>query len=162
MGRKKMKKYFLTNIGLVATTILLFMSTSVILTPAQIPTNVNVNHQIVPDNSLAEARWAANITGTMFRGWLQYSLEKGFAGRRITLTGTWGTDDGNFTGAFTLKNLIFLKFYGTYRGVFLAEVSGGDYTGRFVGFFRNDWEVGYWKTIIPAKMQIQIVHIPFN
>lgn len=138
------------------------MSTSIIFTSAQFPTNGDVNHQILPDNVFSEARWAANITGKDFRGWLQYSIEKGIAGRRITITGTWGTDDGNFTGDFTLKNLVFLKFYGTYRGVFLAEISGVDYTIRFVGFFRNDWEVGYWKTVIPAEIQVQIVHIPFN
>lgn len=157
-----MKKYFLTMNGLVATIMLLFIGISIYFASGQIPTNLDVTHQIVSDDSFADARWASNITGTMFRGWLQYSIEKGILGRRITITGTWGTDDGNFTGVFMLKNLIFFKFFGTYRGVFLAEVSGVGYTGRFVGFFRNYWEVGYWKTIIPAKMQIQIVHIPFN
>ncbi len=157
-----MKNYFLTKKGLVVAILLLFLSTNIILTSAQISTNVDVNHQLVPDASFADARWASNISGKIIRGWLQYSMEKGIFGRRITITGSWGTDDGNFTGDFSLKHLIFFKIYGTFRGVFLAEVSGVDPTVRFVGFFRNDWEVGYWNTIIPDKMQVQIVHIPFN
>jgi len=138
------------------------MSSSIVFTSAQIPTSRTIYHQILQDNPCAEARWTTEVNGKVFRGWIKYSLEKGIAGRIIKITGTWGTDDGNFSGDFTLNNIVVLKIYGTYQGVFLAEILGDDYTIRFIGIFRNDWEVGYWKTIIPAKMRIQIVHFPFN
>jgi hypothetical protein len=157
-----MKKYLLRKKCFILGIILLFIGSSIVFTSAQIPTSRNSSHQTFLENPCEDARWATEVNGKVFRGWIQYTLEKGIAGRRILVTGTWGTDDGNFSGDFTLKNFIFLKFYGTYQGVFLAEVSGDDYTIRFIGVLRNDWEVGYWKTVFPATMQIQIVHIPFN
>ena len=129
------------------------------------PAMGDVNHHTTSKTTVADARWSADVGGDGIveaRGWISYTLEKGIAGRIIIINGAWGTDDGNLSGSLTIKNIIFIKSYGTYRGVFTGSVSGADYTAKFTGFLRNDWEVGYWKIIIPATIHVQVVHIPFN
>ena len=121
--------------------------------------------QMTDHSDTGEASWSADINDdgiVEVRGWILYALEKGVAGRIITITGTWGTDDGNFSGSLSIKNIIFTKFYGTYRGLFLGNISGENYNARTLGFLYNDWEVGYWKIVMPGKVKVQVVHIPFN
>lgn len=123
------------------------------------------DNQTNPNNSNAEATWSADVNDdgvAEARGWISFTLEKGIVGRIIKITGAWGTDDGNLTGSFVINNFIFTKFYGTFRGLFTGNVSGDYSTAKFIGFLYNDWEVGYWRTFVPAKIQVQIVHIPFN
>lgn len=130
-----------------------------------VPVIKAADHQTNRNTPTAEANWAADINddgNVEARGWILYTLEKGIAGRIIKITGTWGTDDGNLSGSLTVKNFIIVKFRGVYRGLFTGNVSGNDYNIKFIGFFYNDWEVGYWKTFIPAKTNVQVVHIPFN
>ena len=103
------------------------------------------NHQTKPTNVLGGASWAADLNGdhTMeARGWISYTHDKGVAGRKIKITGTWETDDGNLSGSLTIKNFVVIKFRGVYKGLFTGAVSGDYYTAKFIGFFYNDWEVG--------------------
>lgn len=129
------------------------------------PTIRVFDKQMIGHGTMGNVSWSADVNddGTInARGWISYTLEKGITGRILTITGTWGSDDGNFSGSLVIKNIIFTKFYGTYRGVFLGNVTGETYNTRVLGFLYNDWEVGYWKILMHDKVKVQVVHIPFD
>ena len=125
------------------------------------------SHQMKPTDTRGDALWAADLNGDgamETRGWLSYTLEKGILTNRfITIRGTWGYNDSNATvGSFDIKNVAVFKFLGVYKGLYYGSISRDDITVRFIGFFYNDWEVGYWKTFFPDKVKVQVVHIPFG
>lgn len=124
------------------------------------------SHQTKPTHMSGDALWAADLNGdgaVETRGWLSYTLEKGILTNRfITIRGTWGYNDSNATGSFNIKNVAVFKLLGVYKGLYYGSISRDDITVRFIGFFYNDWEVGYWQTVIPDTVKVQVVHIPFG
>jgi hypothetical protein len=129
------------------------------------PVIISAGHQTKTNSTFSDARWSADIDGDgdiEAHGWISYNLEKGILGRIIKITGTWGIDDGNLTGSFAIKNFVFVKFRGVYRGFFTGNVSGDYYNAKFIGFFYNDWEIGRWNIVIPVKINVGIAHIQFN
>ncbi len=157
-----MDKKHLIRGNIVAVVVLLLASVSNIVGYAEIGV---AHHQTTANTIMAKASWSADVNddgNVELRGWILYTLEKGIAGRRIKITGAWGTDDGNLSGGFAIKNFIFIKLRGVSQGLFTGDISGENYGAKFIGTLYNDWEVGYWKIAIPAKIKVQVVHIPFN
>jgi hypothetical protein len=169
MGERKMKKNI--RIGIVIGMLMATMIFPVMGSACQqTPTNVTIaapriTPQSTSSTTLPSADWAVDVNGDDIieaQGQMLYTLERGIAGRIIKISGTWETNDGNMSGSLTVKNFVFSKFYGTYRGLCIGNITGDYYTAKFVGYFYNDWEIGRWTIFSLFKIKVYIVHIPFN
>jgi hypothetical protein len=138
----------------------------ILMASTMVSTQGAVSHQTKPTSTSGDAVWAADLNSDGLaetRGWLTYTLEKGIFGHTITIRGTWGYNDSSYVeGSFSIKNIAIVKFLGVYKGLYYGSITGGWIGVRFIGVFYNDWEVGYWQTIMPDTVKVQVVHIPFG
>jgi hypothetical protein len=169
VGERKMEKKI--RIGIVIEVLMaLVMSPVMGSACSQTITNIHfIAPLIIPQeassSTLTDAYWAVDVDSDgeiEARGQMAYTLEKGPVGRIIKIKGTWETDDGNMSGSLSVKNFAFSKFYGTYRGLCVGNITGDYYTAKFVGYFYNDWEIGRWTIFSLFKIKVYIAHIPFN